>query len=57
MQDNKPGHSSEFNQNSDFMIEKIKERPINKGKLFRRTVTTAAMAVIFGSIACLTFCS
>lgn len=46
---------SRQNQQSDFMIEKIKERPINKKKLLRRTVTTAAMAVIFGLIACLTF--
>lgn len=37
------------------MIEKIKERPINKKKLIRRTVITAAMAVIFGLIACVTF--
>lgn len=40
---------------SDFMIEKIKERPVNKKKLLRRTVITASMAVIFGLIACLTF--
>lgn len=46
---------AEQNKQSDFMIEKIKDRPINKKKLLRRTVTTAAMAVIFGLIACLTF--
>lgn len=40
---------------SSFMIEKIKERPINKKKLIRRTLTTALMAVIFGLIACVTF--
>ncbi len=40
---------------SDFMIEKIKERPINRRKLARRTIITAAMAVIFGLIACVTF--
>lgn len=40
---------------NDFMREKIKERPINKKKLLRRTITTAAMAVVFGLIACLTF--
>lgn len=40
---------------SDFMIEKIKERPLNKKKLLRRTVITACMAVIFGLVACLTF--
>ncbi len=46
---------SEQNKQSDFMIEKIKDRPVNKKKLLRRTVTTASMAVIFGLIACLTF--
>lgn len=45
----------EQNIESDFMIEKIKERPLNKKKLLRRTLTTASMAVIFGLIACLTF--
>lgn len=45
----------ENEQNSDFMIEKIKERPINKRKLFRRTMMTAAMAAMFGLIACVTF--
>lgn len=43
-------------QNQDnFMIEKIKQRPINKRRLVRRTLVTASMAVIFGLIACLTF--
>ena len=45
----------ELNQESDFMIEKIKERPLNKKKLLRRTLTTASMAVMFGLIACFTF--
>lgn len=45
----------ELNTESDFMIEKIKERPLNKKKLLRRTLTTASMAVIFGLIACFTF--
>jgi len=45
----------EPSQQSDFMIEKIKQRPINKRKLIRRTLVTAAMAVIFGLIACFTF--
>lgn len=40
---------------SDFMIEKIKQRPINRKKLLRRTILTASMAVIFGLIACVTF--
>lgn len=42
------------NQN-EFMIEKIKQRPINRKKLLRRTILTASMAVIFGLIACFTF--
>lgn len=43
------------NHQNEFMIEKIKERPVNKKKLIRRTIITAAMAVIFGLIACFTF--
>lgn len=39
----------------NFMIEKIKQRPINKRRLIRRTLVTASMAVIFGLIACFTF--
>lgn len=39
----------------DFITEKIRQRPINKKKLLRRTVITAAMAAIFGLVACLTF--
>lgn len=39
----------------EFMKEKIKERPINRKKLLRRTIITATMAVIFGLIACFTF--
>ena len=43
-------------QNQDnFMIEKIKQRPINKRRLIRRTLITASMALIFGLIACFTF--
>ncbi len=38
-----------------FMQEKIKERPINKKKLLRRMIITAAMALIFGLVACFTF--
>lgn len=46
---------TEPNKQSDFMIEKIKNKPVNKKKLLRRTMITAAMAVIFGLIACFTF--
>lgn len=40
---------------SDFLTERIKIRPVNKKKLVRRIVITAAMAVIFGLVACVTF--
>lgn len=43
------------NKQSDFLTEKIKVKPVNKKKLIRRTLTTAAMAVIFVLIACVTF--
>lgn len=43
------------NQETDFMKETIKQRPLNRKKLVRRTLITAAMAVIFGMVACLTF--
>lgn len=38
-----------------FVQETIKNRPVNKRKLFRRTAMTALLAVVFGLIACLTF--
>lgn len=41
--------------NTDFMREKIKQRPLNHRKLIRRTVITVALAVIFGLVACFTF--
>ncbi|WP_051656810.1 S1C family serine protease [Butyrivibrio sp. AE3004] len=40
---------------ADFMREKIKQRPINKKKLLRRTLITVTMAIVFGVVACLTF--
>lgn len=40
---------------SDFLREKIKQKPVNKRKLIRRTVITVVMAVVFGLVACLTF--
>jgi len=38
-----------------FLQEKIKERPVNKKKLLRRTIITIALAVVFGMVACITF--
>ena len=40
---------------SDFLREKMKQRPVNKKKLLRRTIVTAVLAVVFGIVACLTF--
>jgi serine protease Do len=42
-------------EQSDFLREKIKQKPVNKKKLLRRTLITVAMAVVFGLVACLTF--
>ena len=39
----------------EFMREKIKQKPVNKRKLLRRTVITVVMAVVFGMVACVTF--
>lgn len=40
---------------AEFMRERIKQKPVNKKKLLRRTVITAVMAVVFGLVACFTF--
>ena len=42
-------------QDSDFLREKIKERPINKKRLLRRTLITAGLGVVFALIASVTF--
>ena len=42
-------------QDSDFLREKIKERPLNKKRLLRRTLITAGLAVLFAFIASVTF--
>ena len=47
----------ENGQQFDFITEKVKERPINKKKLARKTMVTASMAMVFGIVACLTFAS
>lgn len=44
----------EQKQNS-FVFEELKQRPLNRAKLLRRTLITACMAVVFGLIACVTF--
>ena len=41
--------------NTDFLTEKIKRRPINRRKLLRQLLVTAALAVVFGIVACISF--
>ena len=53
-QENKQKEQNDVSE-KNFMIEKIKERPVNKKKLLRRTLITVSMAVIFGLVACFTF--
>jgi serine protease Do len=38
-----------------FISEKIKQRPINRKKLLRRTLITFFLAIVFGIVACFTF--
>jgi serine protease Do len=40
---------------NEYIREKVKQRPLNRKKLMRRTIITAAMAVVFGVLACFTF--
>lgn len=51
---NKNG-AAEAANDFEFLQEKIKERPINKKRLLKRTIITASMAVLFGLLACLSF--
>ena len=50
-EDNKNSNLADTN----FISEKIKQRPINRKKLLRRTLITVSLAVVFGIVACLTF--
>ncbi len=45
----------EEQKQNEFVVEKIKERPLNKKKLLRRSIITASLAVIFGLVAVITF--
>lgn len=51
IESNTPIEASDF----DFLQERIKERPINRRRLFRQMITTATFAILFGVLACLTF--
>lgn len=46
---------SEISSEINFLQEKIKDRPVNRKKLARRTAITAVMAMVFGLVACVTF--
>ena len=39
----------------DCVKERIKARPINKAKLFRKTLSTVLSAIVFGFVFCLCF--
>ncbi len=54
-EDDKLTESTSAITTSDFMREKIKQRPLNRKKLLRRTLITVTLAVVFGAVACLTF--
>ena len=43
------------NEDYKFLQEQIKDRPINRRKLIKRSITTILMAIIFGLVACITF--
>lgn len=47
--------SSQHEVDTQFMQEKIKQRPINKKRLLRRTAMTIVLAVVFGVVACVVF--
>lgn len=52
---NQDENKNENLANTAFISEKIKQRPINRKKLLRRTIITISLAVIFGGVACFTF--
>lgn len=55
MNDEKKNERPETASDFEFLQERIKEHPINKKKLLRKTIITASMAVLFGLLACLSF--
>lgn len=52
---NKDSASFDPSPSPEFLREKIKQKPINKKKLLRRTLLTVLAAAVFGLVACLTF--
>lgn len=48
-------HNQHENDDYTFLQEKIKDRPVNKRKIFKQTVFTCSLAVIFALVACASF--
>lgn len=48
-------HNQHENDDYTFLQEKIKDRPINKRKIFKQTLFTCSLAVIFALVACSSF--
>ncbi|MBQ7066190.1 MAG: serine protease [Lachnospiraceae bacterium] len=53
--DNQENREDKNRESTTFIRETIKERPVNKKKLVRRTIVTVFSAVVFGMVACFTF--
>ncbi len=51
----KENHNIHENDDYTFLQEKIKDRPINKKKIFKQTIFTCSLAVIFALAACASF--
>jgi len=49
-----PAHNN-AEYNTDFLSEQIKNRPLNRGKLLRRSLITIFLAVLFGGVSCFAF--
>lgn len=49
------GMSEEDKKDFSFIREKIKERPINKRRLFKHGISTVFFAILFGLVACFVF--
>ena len=55
MPTNEDKDKNETLADTGFISEKIKQRPINRAKLLRRTAITFFLAIVFGIVACFTF--
>lgn len=44
------------NEEQNFIREKIKDKPLNKKKIFHKGIATIGYAILFGVVSCLVFC-